>query len=67
MNHNSIPVRVDETWLKKMREIATLRIKNDIDKKFRSPKELTKMSLNCPSINKILKELSTLPKKEDLR
>lgn len=59
--------RINKDFSKKIREASILRIKNRIDEKFRSFPEMTKMIQNCPSFETTLKELSTIPKDEDLR
>ena len=58
--------RVDEKFIERIRNAARLRIKNDVDKKLRGDRELTRMMTRCPSFPNIEKELSSIPKQEDL-
>ena len=63
---NSKPVRISPDFETELRDLARLRIKNEVDRKFRSIREMSEMVLRCPSFPNIKKELSTIPKKEDL-
>ena len=49
-----------------LKETSLNRIRNNIDKKQRTLPELTRMMQKCPSFNNLLKELSTIPKREDI-
>jgi hypothetical protein len=53
-------------FVRKLDEWRRERIRNNIDKKFRGMAEMTDMLLNCPSIKQVEKEITTLPKKEDI-
>ena len=64
---NGIPMRGDAEYSRWLRRVKAARVVNGVDKKFRSDKELMRMFLNCPSMPSIEKELSTIPKREDLR
>ena len=59
--------RIDKELEKILRRSAVCRIKNGVDIKMRSLPELTDMIKRCPSFNKTIEELSSLPTKEDLR
>ena len=66
MSKRSEVMRVDSEFRKIMKDAATERIKNDIDTEFRKPREMTKMLRRAPSFPDVLKEIKTLPRKEDL-
>ena len=59
-------IRVDPAFKKILKESSVNRVKNDVDKEMRSTRELTKMMLNTPSIEKVIGELESIPRKEDL-
>ena len=60
-------IKVSPKFNQFLKEIKPLRIKNGIDKKYRSDRELTEMLMNTPSFSKVKLELFTLPKKEDIK
>lgn len=59
-------IRVDPRFDDIIRKSAKMRIQNNIDRELRTGRELTSMILNAPSMAKVLEELQTIPKKEDL-
>lgn len=59
-------IRVSKKFKKLLDDSALERIQNNIDKKVRSSRELTDMMMNTPSIEKVIRELKTIPKKEDI-
>jgi len=59
--------RVDIDMEKQVRLSALNRIKNNIDMEIRSFPEMTKMMMNTPSFPNVIKELETIPRKEDLK
>lgn len=59
-------MRGDAEYSSWLRRVKAARVVNGVDKKFRSDRELMRMFLNCPSVKNVEKELSTLPKKEDI-
>lgn len=69
-NFNKIDIntRIDIGFEKVLRDIARERLIKDLDsdKKFRSPREITGMMLNCPAFPDIKKQLITMKRKEDL-
>lgn len=57
---------VDPKFKKILEEARVKRIENKVDKKLRSFPEITEMALNTPSMDKVLREIETIPKTEDL-
>jgi hypothetical protein len=55
--------RVDSTFVNKMEEVSTARIKNGLEKRSLGIRELTRMAQNTESFNKMLFELKTKPRK----
>ena len=64
---NTKPMRVDPIVELKYRDLAIQRVKNGVDTKIRVPSEMMRMQLNCPSMPKVFQELTTIPRKEDLK
>ena len=59
--------RIDINFKKILEQASIERIRNKIDKKKRGFRELTSMTLNCPSFPNLLNELENIPKKEDIK
>ena len=66
MKRNFEIMKVDKKFKKILEETRIKRIQNNIDKKLRSFPELTGMIMNTPSIQKVLKEMEEIPKREDI-
>ena len=66
-NSSADLMRADIKFKRFLDDCSVKRIKNDIDKKKRSYKELTSMMINCPSFQKVRDELTSIPKKEDMK
>lgn len=64
-----IQIRVSPNLVDKLINARVKRGENRLDKDPRvlSDRELTKMLVNTPSFPKVMEELITLPRKEDLR
>lgn len=65
-------LRADPSFENELQSIARARLKNDLVKDLRkrnrelSSRELTRLLIRAPSWPRVRKELSTLPKTEDL-
>lgn len=59
--------RIDPDFSEILKNIKLQRIKNRIDIKFRSDRELTKMMMKCPSFPKVKQELARIPTKTDFK
>lgn len=66
MHNSSKLARINKDFEDDFRNSARRRIENRIDKELRSMPELTNMMRKTPSYRKMLKELETIPKQEDL-
>jgi hypothetical protein len=66
---NTILERIDITFSKNMKECMKVRLENDLAK-FNSREismaEATRLAMRTPSWQKVMQELKTLPKKENL-
>lgn len=64
-------IRVDPQFKRLINEIPSIRIKNGVEKKLTkeriSSREMTRLLMKTPSWNQVIKEVSTLPRKEDLQ
>lgn len=60
-------MRADKKFKKELNDMKISRIKNGVDKEFRSDREMTELMLKAPSFKDVKKELSTFPRKEDLK
>lgn len=67
MAKNSIPLRASHKYKSWIQDAAVRRVRKGADRKIRSPREMQDMLLNCPSFPKLDNELTSIPKKEDLR
>jgi len=65
-----IKIRVDPDFEAIVREIPRMRIKNGVEKKISvdrvSSRGVTKLMMRAPSWDKVIKECSTLVRREDL-
>lgn len=59
-------LKVDRELKKILDDARHERVIRGLDKDKQSYPRVTKMMMNCPSFNTVVKELKTLPKKEDL-
>lgn len=62
-----IMMRTDPSFKEEWDRIKLERIKRDLDKKMMSDAELTKRCRNAPSWRKFIEELSTMPRREEVR
>ena len=62
-------VRIDVKFERKLKEISRDRLilGTDLDLRPRSVRELTEMTLNCPSFQNVEAELKKLRRRKDLR
>jgi len=62
-------VRIDPKLKEDIEEVKLRRIKNGLEKDIRklSFREMTRMLRNTPSYFKLIRELSTLPRREDIK
>ena len=66
---NSERMRVDKLFKESMKEAKIKRIKNGLEKDISkiTDQEITRMFRNTPSFLKVFEELTTLPRKENLK
>ncbi len=65
------PLRVDPKFAKLIKEIPRIRVLNGLERELKkeklSSRETTRMMVNTPSFAKVLEELKTMPRKEDIK
>lgn len=70
MTIRNSPVRIDLKFKELLKEIPRARIQRGIEKKITkervSTREMTRLMMNTPSFAKVIEELKSMPRKEDL-
>ena len=64
---NKDKIRVNPNFKKILEDVSPERIINKVDRKMHSFPEITEMMINTPSFPNVLRELKTIPRKEDIR
>jgi len=65
-NNKNIPIRIDDEFARIIREDIPLeRIRNNVDTKLRSPREVTKKMMKHPLFPKLVEDLETFKFKDE--
>ena len=65
MNDSKL-ARINKDLEKKIKQVAKARIILGVDEEIRSLPEMTRMMQNCKSFPKMIEELASTPRKEDM-
>jgi len=67
MGKNTIPTRIDQEFIREMKELAKMRYFNNLAKKEPSPAEMTKLLRRTQGWQISKEELKTKPKRENTK